>query len=131
MTFTTSNSTVAGSSAIIIPLDSAKPTTSATKSFEAVREHWQRQISPNYSPMFFKIAIALSWYFNGKRGGEAWPMVETLAADTGASKSTVLRALKAFEDNGDLEVRRARKPDGTQDVNLTSRSSNPYRVSRL
>lgn len=49
--------------------------------------------------------------------GWCWPSLNTIAADTGFSNPTVIKALKRLEAGGYIKVVRTRKPDGSQAPN--------------
>jgi DNA-binding transcriptional MocR family regulator len=87
--------------------------------FERQREYWQRQVNGDSKlhASTVKVALALSLYFNRKRGGEAWPEINTLATATAISRSTVLRAIKELEAGGHIRVVRSKAANGKQAVN--------------
>src|SRR5262249_40769876 len=110
------------SSATIIPINSAtKPTTvtPARVSFEAVREHLQRQIAADgkLKGKTGLIGVAISWFMDRReKGGRAIVDEQTLAALTATTDRTVRRAVEQLEDRH-YRVERSKKPDGTQATN--------------
>ena len=87
--------------------------------FECQREQWQRQVNGDggLHASAVKVALSLSLHFNRNRGGEAWPEIDTLAAATAMSRSTVLRAIKELETAGHIKVARSKAANGKQAVN--------------
>jgi hypothetical protein len=76
---------------------------------EAYRQCWQQHVmsDPRLSAGEKNVLIAISWYWNAKRG-DAWPGIATLAADTCTSRWTAIRAEKLGEKHGYMRVTRRR-----------------------
>jgi hypothetical protein len=73
--------------------------------FEAFREQWQRQVCADRDllPSARVVLCVLCLYLN--RGTRtAWPSLRKLAKDTGMSRSSVNRLVKAAESRGHLHI---------------------------
>jgi hypothetical protein len=75
---------------------------------EKFREDWQRQLVADRTiPLTaLKVAVAICWHMNRKKGGWAWPGISKLDKLTGLHRTTVMRAIKWLEDNCYLRVMR-------------------------
>ena len=73
---------------------------------EKFREDWQRQLVADCTvPLAaLKVAIAICWHMNRKKGGLAWPGISKLDKLTGLHRTTVMRAIKWLEENRYLRV---------------------------
>jgi hypothetical protein len=83
---------------------------SGKQSFEAFREAWQRHIVANKKLLGTAklVGIAISWHFNRKEGGRAWPSINMLMKLTGFSNHTVIAATKSLEAHGYSRVIRSK-----------------------
>jgi hypothetical protein len=75
---------------------------------EKFREEWQRQLVADrtISLTALKVALAICWHMNRRKGGWAWPGISKLDKLTGLHRTTVMRAIKWLEDSGYLRVLR-------------------------
>ena len=69
----------------------------------------------------YELLVFIALLNRADKRGEAWPSLPTLQRDARASKDSVLRALRALEERGLVEVVKRRNEDG-------SNASNLYRV---
>jgi hypothetical protein len=76
--------------------------------FQVAKEGWLKEIARHrdLSGADYAVAIILSTYLNS-RTYEAWPSLNTLAADTNRNRSTVWRSIKRLERLHLLQVTRA------------------------
>jgi len=80
-------------------------------SFEALKERWLKQIMADKELpcSAFPLCFVISTYMNRKKGGEAYPSLETLAKDTGMSRRWVIVLTKRLEERGHLEIKHNNK----------------------
>ena len=74
------------------------------------------------APLTKLVAVAIAQYA-GASSGLAWPGMGTLAADTGLSRSSVIRSVAQLERDGHLSVTRLRVG--------TKNTSNRYRLPAM
>ena len=74
------------------------------------RRTWLDQVNRDISlrPNAFRVAWRICQYVNSRRWNDpTWPSLELMAALMGACTRTVIRAVKALEERGHLEVTRS------------------------
>jgi len=81
----------------------------ARGNFQIAKEGWLKEVArhPNLSGADYAVAIMLSTYFNS-RTRQAWPSLDTLAADTNRNRSTIWRSINRLEELKLLRIERAR-----------------------
>ena len=86
---------------------------SQAPSLEKYREQWLLQLigDSKLSAGTLRVAVAISFHMNRKKGGLAWPGMARLARLTHLTTRTVIRATKQLEARGHLRVIRSRAGD--------------------
>jgi biotin operon repressor len=74
-------------------------------------------------------SIMIASHYNFKDNKPAWPSIETLAKETGLSKSSVKRAIKELKEAGFLEVKRVY--DGSNRYHPRLPQSSPWGQTEL